>query len=186
MGRGHPPAVWLRSRSSAWAARRLQGRQSKPHSCRACREAGECGRPAEWPGASARHLGDQRVGEFDVDIDVLHVVVVLERADRASRSSRPPRRRPRPCSAAARPAPALRGSPNFASSAFAPRAALDRGDDLVRLLARLHVLGAGLDRRLQHRVVARRPCGRIRSSPTWSNMNDTAPVSASAPPALVK
>ena len=48
---------------------------------------------------------------------------------------------------------ALRGSPNFASSALATsRSESARREDLVAVLARDHVLGAGLDRRLQHRV----------------------------------
>ena len=51
---------------------------------------------------------------------------------------------------------ALRGSPNLPSSAFATsRERIRRGVDLVAVLARHHVLGAGLDRGLQHLVGVR-------------------------------
>ena len=51
---------------------------------------------------------------------------------------------------------ALRGSPNFASSALATsRSDSVRGVDLMAALARHDVLGAGLDRGFQHRVRVR-------------------------------
>ena len=99
----------------------------------------------------------QRVRHLEIGVDVLHVVVLVERLDQLEQLLallvvdrdgvlRLPGER-RPCAARrTSPPSALATSPSV----------ILRGVDFVSGLARDHVLGAGLDRRLQHRVGARR------------------------------
>ena len=105
------------------------------------------------PPTSPAHLGDQRVRNLEVGVDVLDVVVLVQQVhqlqqllagvvvdgDRVLRL------------------PGQRRLAGFAEFRFErlgdiPKGFL-RGVDLVTAFAGDHVVGAGLDRRVEHRVV---------------------------------
>src|SRR5580692_1729497 len=99
------------------------------------------------------HLGDQRVGDLEIGVDVLDVVVLVQQVDQLQQLLAglvvhrhgilrfPGQRR-------------LAGLAEFGLQRLGDLAeGLLRGVDLVAVLAGRHVVGAGLDRRIQHRIV---------------------------------
>ena len=68
---------------------------------------------------SAAHLGHQRVRHLEIGVDVLHVVVLVRASRSASTASRPVSSSTATVFCGFQVSAALRGSPNFASSALA-------------------------------------------------------------------
>src|SRR5580692_10059843 len=103
------------------------------------------------------HLGDQCVGSLEIGVDILDVVMLVQQVDQLQQLLaglvvhrhgilRLPRQR------------RLAGLAEFCLQRLGdlPEGLL-RGIDLVTVLAGGHVVGAGLDRRIQHRIVGGDP-----------------------------
>ena len=129
-------------------------------------------RPISRIARSGRELRQSVVRHFEIGVDVLDVVVVLEGVDQVEQRLARSRPRPASWSWAATSAWPTRAAPSDFSSASRTALKLVLGAvDLVRALLALaahDVVGAGLDRLLEH-VVGRaglerdsgtRPCGR--------------------------